>query len=128
VATDDLNVADLDELVELLKATDPAGETIRSVSLDPSEVNVPGIWVSLTGVGPHTLAGVTISLTLYLIVEDAGFARTLGRLADLYNLVRPALPGPPGVATRSGVVLPGSTTPMPALAVPFDMLTTNPEE
>lgn len=127
MATDDLNFDDLDALIALLKAADPGHELIRSVSVDPSEVNVPGIWVAVEGIGPHTFAGVTIRTTLYLIVPDGDIRRVLTKLADMFNLVRPALPGPHDPATRAGVVLPSSTTPLPALAVPFNLLTTNEE-
>lgn len=125
MATDDVNPDDLDALVTLLKdAAAGSPQTCRTVALDPSEVTPPGVWVRVDGFGPHTLAGVAIRTTLFLIVPDTGHKRVVGRLAALYNMIRPALPGTPAPATRAGVVLPGSTTPLPALALPFDLQTT----
>lgn len=132
MAIDDFNPADIDELVADLLATDPDNDVIRSVSLNPDEINLPGIWIRFDGLDDNLLAGVTVKLTLHLIVGNAGgFKRVLAQLAAMRNLVKPAVVrygGPNGPTTRTSVILPGNTTPMPALAMPLDLLTNQPEE
>lgn len=131
MAVDDFNPDDLDELVDALKGADPSGEIIRSVSIDPDELQLPGVWVRFDGLTDNLLAGVTVNLTLFLIVPNAGgIKRVLAALAGLRNTVLPVVRtygGPNGPTTRSSVLLPGTTpTPMPALAVPLDLLTSQP--
>lgn len=133
MAVDDFEPTDLDELVEAIKAADPTHELIRSVSLNPDEVKLPGVWIRFDGLDDNLLGGVTVNLTLHLIVANAGgFARVLAGLAQLRNLVKPVVVGyggPNGRTTRTSVILPGNTsTPMPALAMPLDLLTSQPEE
>lgn len=132
MAVDDFNPADLDELVAAIKAADPTGEAIRSASLNPDEVQLPGVWVRFDGLAYDQLAGLTVRVTLHLIVGNAGgFSRVLGKLAALHNLVKPVVAGyggPTGPTTRTSVILPTNTQPMPALAVPLDLLTSQPEE
>lgn len=132
MAADDLNPADIAEVVAAIRAADPGADVIRSVSTDPAEVQLPGVWIRFDGLEENILAGLTVKLTLHLIVANAGgFARVLAGLAELRNLVKPVLTtygGPNGPTTRTAVILPSSTQPMPALAVPLDLLTTQPEE
>lgn len=132
MAVDDFNPADLDELAAALKATDPAGDVLRSVSLNPDEVQLPGIWIRFDGLGAGTLGGLVVRTTLHLIVPNAGgVGRVLAALAQLRNLVQPAVAGyggPSGDVTRTSVLLAANTSPMPALAVPLDLLTSQPEE
>lgn len=132
MAVDDFNPADIDTLVAAIAAADATHETIRTVSLNPDEVQLPGVWVRFDGLEENVLAGLTVKLTLHLIVANAGgFSRVLAGLADLRNLVKPVLTtfgGPSGPTARTSVLLPGNTAPMPALAVPLDLLTTQPEE
>lgn len=130
---DDLNPADLDELATALYDADPTHELIRSATLNPDEVQLPGIWIRFDGLGAGTLAGLTVRTTLHLIVPNAGgVARVLGKLAELYNVARPVIAGyggPSGDVLRTGVLLPSNAAqPMPALAVPLDLLTSQPEE
>lgn len=131
MAVDDFNPADLDELVAALKAADPSAEVIRSVSFNPDEVNVPGIWIRFDGLDDDLLAGCTVKLTLHLIVANAGgFARVLAALAGMRNLVKPVVAGyggPSGTTTRTSVLLSGTAAPLPALAVPLDLLTSQEE-
>lgn len=117
--------ADLDELVDAIKATDPEHDQLRSVALDPADVKLPGVWVRLDRLRPATLDGLDVGVTVFLIVPAAGgYARQLAGLAELFNLVHPALPGAgAGDATSASVVLPSSPTAMPALAVPVSLLT-----
>lgn len=130
MAVDDFNPADIDELVADLLAADPDHDTLRSVSLNPDEVNLPGVWVRFDGLDDNLLAGVTVKLTLHLIVGNSGgFSRVLDQLAAMRNLIKPVLVrygGPNGPTVRTSVILPANTTPMPALAMPLDLLTNQP--
>ena len=129
MAVDDFNPADLDELVDALGALDPV--VVRSVSLNPDEVNLPGIWIRFDGLNDNVLAGLTVRLTLHLIVGNGGgFARVLAALADMRNLVKPVVAGyggPTGPTARTSVILSAGTQPMPALAIPLDLLTSQEE-
>jgi hypothetical protein len=131
VAVDDFNPADIDELLAAVKAADPTGELIRTVSLNPDEVQLPGVWVRFDGLDDNLLAGLTVKLTLHLIVPNAGgFSRVLGKLAELRNIVKPVIAvygGPNGPTSRTSVILSTNTQPMPALAIPLDLLTTQEE-
>lgn len=134
MAVDDFNPADLDELVEAINATDPTHELIRSASLNPDEVQLPGVWVRFDELEEDNLAGLTVRVTVHLIVPNAGgFARQLAALAELRNTVKPALDtfgGPTGPTERLGVILSNSAgaQPMPAFAVPLELSTHQPEE
>jgi hypothetical protein len=123
----DLDFTNLDDLAQMLTE---AG--VRSVSTDPAKVNTPGVWIKVDGIGDNLLAGVTIRTTLYLIVPDQDVRRALTALAAMYNTVYPVLRsvgGPTGPIRTTGLVLPNSQTPLPALAAPLDLLTTpNTEE
>lgn len=121
----ELDFGNLDDLVELLK---DAG--IRSVDTDESKINAPGVWIRLDTIRQTQLTGLTLGLTLFLVVGDTDKRRALKGLQDLWNEVIPvlaAIGGPTGPTTRAGLILPGSTTPLPALAVPLDLLTINEE-
>lgn len=132
MAVDDFVPADIDELVTALLAADPTHEVIRSVSLNPDEVQLPGIWIRFDGLDDNLLGGLTVKLTVHLIVANAGgFARVLAALAGMRNLVKPVIAGnggPSGQTTRTSVILSPNSQPMPALAIPLDLLTSQPEE
>lgn len=132
MAVDDFNPEDIAELIAAVQATDPTKELIRTVSMDPDKVRLPGVWVRFDGLDDNVLAGVTVKLTLHLIVQNAGgFTRVLAELAQLRNLVKPAVAGyggPNGPTTRTSVILAANAQPMPALAIPLDLLTSQPEE
>jgi hypothetical protein len=124
MAADDVDFTNLDQLAADLAAADP--ELIRSVSVDPSEVQVPGGWLRVDGVGPHTLGAVTLRATLHLIVPEGDVRRRLTMLAAAYNAAKPVLDdlgADVGDADSVGVILPGSSTPLPALAIPVAILT-----
>lgn len=114
---------DLDELAGRFKA---AG--VRSVELDPAKVNAPGVWLRVDTLDQGELAGdVTFGITVHLIVPERGVRRGLDELGVLYNTVAPVLAGiggPTGQVRLVGVQLPGSSTPLPALAIPIDLDTT----
>lgn len=127
-AASDLEVADLDQLGVLL-TTDPSA--LRSFSVDPSKVQLPGIWCRVDQLDEDNLSGLTVSTTLHLIVADADWDRAIANLAPLFNQIKEqlrALGGITGPSRLVGVTLPGSSTPMPALAVPFDLTTTQESE
>lgn len=126
MATDDLDFANLDQLTQLIK---DAG--VSSVSTDASEVRTPGVWIRLVSIPPGTLAGLTLRLTVNVVVANSTTrTRTESALADLFNQVMPVITevgGPSGDITPIGLVLPGSQTPLPCLSIPLDLLTTNQE-
>ncbi len=118
---DDFATADLDELLTDLRAVG-----FRGVDLDPTKALPGGAWVRIDGLQPDTLAGLVVEVTVHLLVPERDHGRTLDALAVAYNTAKPVLRefGPLGVATLTGVVLPGSQTPIPALAVPVTINTT----
>lgn len=121
--TAELDFSNLATLAGVLTA---AG--IRSADTDPAKVQAPGVWIRFDGVELDNLAGVTILATLHLVAPASTFTTVQTQLADLFNQVIPALAAigeqPAGTTRPAGVVLPGSTTPLPALAVPLELLTT----
>lgn len=132
---DDLQLADLTQLGQLLVG-DPADpdnpSPLRSFSIDPSKVNaLPGVWCRVDSLNENNLRGLTISTTLHLIVGEADWDRALKNLAPLWNYLKGQLRnvgGSSGPSLLRGVILPGSQTPMPAIAVPFDLMTTQESE
>jgi hypothetical protein len=127
-AADDLAVVDLVELGELLTA-DPS--PLRSFSIDPSKLTLPGVWCRVDALAEENLRGLTIRTTLHLIVGEADWDRALSNLAPLWNGLKAQLRehgGSSGDSTLVGVILPGSQTPLPAVAVPFDFTTTQESE
>lgn len=125
MATDDFNPADLDDVAASLKAI----EGVNSADTDPSKVQTPGVWIRFDGLGAGTLAGLAVKVTLHAVVASTGDRRRdLGAVATLHNLIKPvveSLGGPSGVITPTGLILPGSATPLPCLQVPVDLMTTN---
>jgi len=103
-------------LVDLLEAAE-----VRAAQ-DPAEVNTPGAWVTLESVVPATLRGdYRLEAVVYLIVPDQDHRRALAALADLYNQVVPAVLTPDGPVVAQAVVLPDTSTPLPALRVPVHL-------
>lgn len=126
--SDDLQLDDLTELGALLIA-DPS--PLRSFSVDPSKVQLPGIWCRVETFNENNLHGLTIGTTLHLITGEADWDRALKNLAPLWNYVKAQLRplgGSRDASIVTGVVLPGSQTPMPAIAIPFDLTTTQESE
>lgn len=100
-------------LVDLLEAAE-----VRA-TMDPAEVNVPGAWVTLDGFQVTNLRGATaVDVAVYLIVGDQDTRRALDSLADLYAKVVPGVLRPDGRVVAQGVLLPDSSTALPALKVP----------
>lgn len=124
----DLNPADLVALGALLA---PEGGPARSFSIDPAKVTLPGIWCRIDGLAFAQLRGLAIKTTLHLVIADTDWDRALTNLAPLLNHVRGVIDADPdlgdigpGDVRLVGVPLPGSTTPLPALAVPYTLHTT----
>jgi hypothetical protein len=132
MASDDLNLDDLDELVELVRGELP-GQLVE-VSLDPADLNLPGVWVAFDGITTNRLRGATLTVRLFLVAPDVA-PRDAGRqLVDLFNTVKARLrtkPGPvhiSGRTTSETVILPGyEGRPLPALAIPVELATHQPD-
>lgn len=123
MAHDDLNPADLDELVTMI--TDGGGV---ECSLDPVDINGTGVWVSLTAIRGDRLQGTTLEVTLFLIAPDGPPSVVLRQLATCYNTVRPRIAGLPrnGLVQSVRVTIPGvEGRPMPALSIPVLLHTAN---
>ena len=106
----------LNVLVDALRAADVRAD------LDPSSLNLPAAWVTVEGIQAANVAGdTTLLAVVYLIVPDQDYGRALADLADLYNLVVPGVLRPDGQVVPQGVILPDSTTPLPALRVPVNL-------
>lgn len=125
-----METTDLDfgNLEILATALEDAG--VRSVSIDPGDLNLPGVLIQVTGIGQDLLAGCTIKTNLLLLVDDVKPKQTAQQLQDLYNLVVPVVRGYGGPTDDSVMgkwVLPGQPTPLPGISVPLDLLTTSEE-
>lgn len=117
-----LDFVAVDELVAALKAGG-----IRSVSVDPADINPPGVLVKVTGVDLDLLAGLTITTELLCVVPDNGQRRSMTALAALFNQVTTVVD--PTAATRVvSVLLLENQAPLPGLSVPFDLPYNTPEE
>jgi hypothetical protein len=93
--------AQVDEIIDALVA---AG--IRDTSLDPAEVNVPGVWVKAPTIVPDVLFGYTLNVDLVLIVEPVTPDRALFALEQLFDQVAAAVGGPAGNVTPGSVIMP----------------------
>jgi hypothetical protein len=129
VEADDLQLVDLETLGTLLTGD---GSPLRSFSVDPSKVSaLPGVWCRIDSLNEGNLRGLTIRTTLHLIASESDWDRAIDNLAPLWNLVKSRLRDHGGSrddSTFVGVILPGSQTAMPAVAVPFDLTTTQESE
>jgi hypothetical protein len=113
-----ITLAALDALADALLAHDE----IRSVSLDPAEVNAPGVWISTPSIDVEFLnGGATLTPVLYLIVPDNGVTRSMRAAVELLNHVVEAVGLPSAAVTPARVALPSSASPLPALAFPIDL-------
>lgn len=115
---------DLDTLAQAIAAL----EGIRCASTDPAKITTfPGAWLQLGPIEPLTLDGhYSVSLDVVLVVKDNGYARSLDALSDALGPVLALLRqyGPTGPVQPTGLVLPASSTPLPALSVPVQITTT----
>lgn len=127
MAHDDLNPADLDELVAIIRGGTPGD---LQCSIDAGELTVlPGVWVTLTGIESR-LSGTILQCSVVCIASDTVPRTALGQLAGLWNTVRPRLDGA-GIPRNGSVVSRTATIPggdgraLPALWVPVLLPTNN---
>lgn len=125
----DWNPADLDDLVDRLR-TGVAGlaDPIRSVDLDVARVNPPGVWVQFLGFGQVTMTGLAVRVGLNVLAPAIDPRPAMGVLAPIVANVLASigpLGGPSGDVVATGLIIAGSgsSTPLPALTVPFDLYT-----
>lgn len=120
-APDDLNFADVDELIGWL---DDAGV---HATMNENDVRIPGVWVRFDELPDSTLGACIIRLTLFPVVEKTSDrSRQNAALAELWNTVRPVVQragGPTGSVVPTGLTLPSSPVVLPALSVPLDLHT-----
>lgn len=103
-------------LVDLVATIQAAG--LRA-SLDPGDLSVPGVWVTCDGVLAANLArDYQVSAVLYLVTDDRDYRRSLESLADMFNVLVPTVLVPDGPVVPQGVLMPDTSTPLPALRVP----------
>lgn len=89
-------------------------------ALDPADLNLPAAWVSVEGLQAANLRhDLAVDVAVYLIAPDQDYHRALEALGAMFNAVVPEVFTPDGRVTPSGVVLPGSDTPLPALRLPL---------
>lgn len=90
-------------------------------STDPAEVNTPGAWVALDRLEPLTLSGgFRVVCSVYLIAPDTNVMRATEQLAPMLRQLLTVIT-PDGAITTQGVVLPDSSTPLPAFRVPVNL-------
>lgn len=115
--SDDLTFSPVQELVDAISA---AG---LQASQDPSDLNMPGAWVTVDQIVPSVLAGGwEIQTLVFLIVQDQDHRRASKRLAQAFNKLQ-TVASPDGPVRPQGVIMPGDPTPLPALRVPITLYT-----
>lgn len=111
---------DVDDLGELLNAADAR---IKSCTLDSARLQVPGVWVRVDQLQQELLTdSYTIRATAHLVVKGAEPSKALNALGDHLDALLPVLEsvgytGDP--INLTGLILPGSSSPLPALAIPL---------
>lgn len=112
-----LDFTPVTQLVELLTG---AG---LSASTNPEDINPPGAWVTVEGIRALTIDGaLQLECVIYLVAGEQDYARAYGTLAELYNTASGAGVEPDGLVVPQGVVMPGTSVPMPALRVPINLI------
>lgn len=120
----DLHPAALDELVALIDGgiTDPEDPGYVQTSLDPTDLNLPGVWVVLDTFGGGTLAAGEYSCRVFVIAPSVTPSQALGILAPIFNTVVGRLDAGQIArqpATTELVVIPGTEgQQLPAIAIP----------
>jgi hypothetical protein len=120
-----LNPDDLVELVDALR-----DDAALSATLDPADVNLPGVLVRLDAVSEETFGGgTTLKVSCLLCVPDVGVQEALVQLGALYGSALPTLQkfgGPAAEATLATVQLPAAGgAVVPVLVVPLELSTIN---
>lgn len=117
MADDDLT---FQPVVDLVAAITAAG---LQAAQDPSDLNMPGAWVTVDQIVPNTLApGWKLQCLVFVIVADQDHRRAMKRLEQAFNKLQTVL-SPDGPVRPQGVIMPGDPTPLPALRVPVDLYT-----
>lgn len=111
---------DLAEVDALVTELTTAG---ISASIDPAEVDPPGVWVRHVGLSLDLLGGFTIKTQLHLVVPDNGHAEARTGLVDLLNQVL-AVAEPDEDPYFQGLVLPHHPKPLPGLVLPLNLTDT----
>jgi hypothetical protein len=109
-----------EQVGEIIGALKSAG--VRDVSLDPAEVNVPGIWVKPPVVAADVLEGYTLTVDLVLVVEPMTPSRALDVLDGLITTVVGAVGGPSGLITPGSVIMPDKSV-CPCYTYPLQVAT-----
>lgn len=116
------DTADLRQL-----ASELADAGLRSVSFDATEVKPPGAWLRLDDVDSRALDGTAaLGVTVFVVAPANGYMRSLDKLAQLLELAVPVLHElcyAVGKASTTGLVLPGSSAPLPSLSIPVTLHT-----
>lgn len=104
----------LDEFADLLKA---AG--VPSASLDPHEVNTPGVWLQVTRIIDPVLGGesYTLELTAIAVAADKGVRRSTRELSKLLEQIS-GVCLPSGDVTVVTVTFPEAEA-LPGLSIPL---------
>lgn len=123
---------DLRELGQLLvTASNGGGQPLRSVVVDAAKLVTPGCWLRVDSIRMETLAAShTVATTVHLVVPDSDPERAHTRLSALFTALRPTLEtvGYSGADIAfTGLLIPGSSTPLPALAIPVELHITEEE-
>lgn len=91
-----------------------------TAAVDPSEVDVPGCWVDLTGVLNWTLRGCWVGCEVVVIVPAVeGRAQQYAALQELLDKVVEALGIPDGDVRKQATILPESPVAYPSLVLPY---------
>lgn len=119
-----LDTADLEFFATQLR--DLGG--LASVDFDPAKVRPSGVWLRVDTLRPFGLAGgCEVQLTAFLVVAGNGYMRSLTKLTELLEVVEPTLlelAYEVGPAEVTGLVLPASSAPLPALSIALTLHTT----
>lgn len=101
-----------------------------AATLDTAQIRTPGVWVTAESISLDLLAADSgsIAVRLVLVVPDLDDERAWEGLGLLLTEVDEALAAadlsPGGDITVENIILPNSSTPLPALGVPVDVVVT----
>lgn len=88
-------------------------------SLDPTGVNIPGVWVDFTGVVDYTLAAYMVACECVLMVPANDRPTALAALQDILDEVVEVLGIPDGDVRKQATTVGDGPTPYPSLVVPY---------
>lgn len=93
-----------------------------SASVNPEDITLPGAWVTVDAIAVLTFGGdVELECAVYLIAGDTDYLRAYTQLEELFTQAATVL-YPDGPVIPQGVVMPGSSTPMPALRFQVNLI------